>query len=470
MPSTREKKIDFQRACSDLYGAGGEPLGEPPALPSRSEQRRGVGQDRVDDAVERARLRRMVARPDGDRISDEVIDQLLAGARTEEEIAGPGGLLATLTKRLIERAMEVELSDHLGYEPHQEPPGGVGNTRNGTSPKTVVTEHGQVGIDAPRDRDGSFEPQIVRKRQRRFEGFDDKILALYSRGLSTRDIEAHLAEIYGVKVGRDLISKVTDAVMDDVRAWAQRPLEDVYPVILLDCMVLKIREGGSVQRRACYLAQGITIDGDRDVLGMWFQETEGAKFWMQVLNELKHRGVQDILICCVDGLKGFPEAIEAIFPRTTVQTCVVHLIRHSLKYVPRRERERVARDLKPIYTAVDADAAHAELERFDEKWGARFPVITQAWLNAWEYVIPFLAFPPEVRRVIYTTNAIEALNRQLRKAIKTKGHFPSEDAARKLIYLAVTNAVPAWTRTRNWTAALLAFKIHFGDRLPDTAN
>jgi putative transposase len=424
----------------------------------------------VDDAVDRATLRRMVARPDGERIPDEVIDQLLAGAGSEEEIAGPGGLLAQLTRRLVERAMEVELTDHLGYEPHAEPPGGTGNTRNGTSPKTLITEHGQVPIDAPRDRDGTFAPKIVRKRQRRFEGFDDKILALYSRGMSTRDIEAHLAEIYGVRVGRELISKVTDGVMDDVRAWAARPLEDVYPVIFLDALVLKIREGGSVQRRACYLALGITVDGDRDVLGLWFQETEGAKFWMQVLSELKHRGVTDILICCVDGLKGFPEAIEAIFPKTTVQTCVVHLLRHSLKYVPRREQAEVVRDLKPIYTAVDADAAQLELERFDEKWGQRFPVITQAWLNAWEYVTPFLAFPPEVRRVIYTTNAIEALNRQLRKAIKTKGHFPNEDAARKLIYLALTNAVPAWTRTRNWTVALLAFKIHFGDRVPDTAS
>jgi putative transposase len=258
--------------------------------------------------------------------------------------------------------------------------------------------------------------------------------------------------------------------MEDVRAWAQRPLEDVYPVIFLDALVLKIREGGSVQRRACYLALGVTVDGDRDVLGMWFQETEGAKFWMQVLSDLKQRGVRDILICCVDGLKGFPEAIEAIFPKTTVQTCIVHLIRLSLKYVPRREREQVARDLKPIYTALDADAAQDALERFDEKWGQRFPVITKAWLDAWEHVTPFLAFPDEVRRVIYTTNAIEALNRRLRKAIKTKGHFPNEDAARKLIYLALVNAVPQWTRCRNWTTALLAFKIHFGDRLPDTAN
>jgi len=447
MPTTTEKH-SIQRAIGpDRMAAGAEPLGEATAAPP------GI-------------LERL---PDGmrEKLPDELVDELLAGARTEEEVVGPGGLLSQLTKRLVERAMEVELTDHLGYEPHREPPGGAGNTRNGSTPKTLVTEHGPVPIDTPRDRDGSFEPKIVRKRQRRFEGFDEKILALYSRGLSTRDIEAHLHEIYGVKVGRDLISRVTDAVMDDVRAWQQRPLDDVYPVIFLDALVLKIREGGTVQRRALYLALGVTVEGDRDVLGMWFQETEGAKFWMQVLTDLKQRGVQDILIACVDGLKGFPEAIEAIFPKTTVQTCIVHLIRHSLKYVPRREREQVARDLKPIYTAIDADGAQAELEAFDEKWGKRFPVITQAWLNSWEHVTPFLAFPPEVRRVIYTTNAIEALNRQLRKAIKTKGHFPNEEAARKLIYLAITNAVPAWTRTRNWTTALLAFKIHFGDRLPD---
>jgi len=257
-----------------------------------------------------------------------------------------------------------------------------------------------VEIRTPRDRNGSFEPQLVRKGQRRFEGFDDKILALYSRGLSTRDIEAHLAELYGVQVGRDLISRVTDAVMEDVREWQQRPLDDVYPVLFLDALVLKVREGGTVERKACYLALGVTVDGERDVLGMWFQEAEGAKFWMQVLNELKQRGVSDILICCVDGLKGFPEAIEAIYPQTVVQTCIVHLIRYSLRYVPRREREQVARDLKPIYTALDADAAQQALEAFDDKWGARFPVITRTWLNAWEYVTPFLAFPPELRRVV----------------------------------------------------------------------
>lgn len=449
-------------------GAGQPRRGAPAADPQL------LSRELVDQAVDRAagrrRVRQALRMPSDRRISDDVIDELLAGASTEEEIAGRGGLLAQLTKRLVERAMEVELTDHVGYEPHCEPPGGAGNQRNGTSPKTLITEHGKVPIDAPRDRDGSFEPQIVKKRQRRFVGFDEKILALYSRGLSVRDISAHLREIYGVEVGRDLISRVTDAVTDDVREWAKRPLEDIYPVVFLDCMVLKIREGGSVGRRACYLALGVTLEGERDVLGMWFQETEGAKFWMQVLADLKQRGVRDILICCVDGLTGFPDAIEAIFPKTTVQTCIVHLIRASLKYVPRREREQVARDLKPIYTAKDADQAHAELEAFDEKWGKRFPPITQAWLNAWEYVIPFLAFPDEVRRVIYTTNAIEALNRQLRKAIKTKGSFPHEDSARKLIYLALQNAAPQWTRTRNWTTALLAFKIHFGDRVPNTAS
>ena len=334
-------------------------------------------------------------------------------------------------------------------------------------PKTLVTEHGPVPISTPRDRNGTFEPQIVRKRQRRFEGFDEKILALYSRGLSTRDIEAHLEEIYGVKVGRDLISKVTDAVMEDARAWQTRPLDDVYPVVFLDALVLKIRDGGSVQRRACYLALAIGIDGERDVLGMWFQANEGAKFWMQVLADLKQRGVQDILIACVDGLKGFPEAIEAVFPQTTVQTCIVHLIRHSLRYVPRRQYDAVVKDLRPIYTAIDADHALAALEAFEQKWGEQLPVIVTAWRDAWEYVTPFMAFEPDVRRVIYTTNAIEALNRQLRKAIKTKGSFPSEDAARKLVYLAIQNAVSQWTRTRGWTKALLAFKIHFGDRLPD---
>jgi putative transposase len=445
MPSIKEQKFNQSELVSDPYGAG-EPLGESAPPP-------GI-LDRVSDDIRR-------------KLPDDLVDELLAGADSEEEIVGPGGLLSQLTKRLVERAMEVEMTDHLGYEPHREPPGGAGNTRNGSTRKTLSTEHGPVEIRTPRDRDGSFDPRIVRKRQRRFEGFDEKILALYSRGLSVSDVRAHLAEIYGVEVSRGLISQVTDAVMDDARAWQQRPLDDVYPVLFLDAFVVKIRENGSVQRRAVYLALGVGMDGEREVLGMWFQATEGAKFWMQVLSELKQRGVLDILICCVDGLKGFPEAIEAIYPQTVVQTCIVHLIRTSLKYVPRRDYDKVVKDLKPIYTAINADAALAALEAFEETWGSRLPVIGQAWRSSWEYVIPFLAYEPEVRRVIYTTNAIEALNRQLRKAVKTKGHFPTEDAARKLLYLAIHNAVPQWTRTRGWTKALLAFKIQFGDRLPD---
>jgi putative transposase len=450
MPSTtsREDEVLERATVSNRYGAGDSPSGEATAPPP------GILERLPDEMRE--------------KLPDELVDELLAGAKTEEEIFGQGGLFSQLTKRLVERAMEVELTDHLGYDPHMEPPGGTGNSRNGKGkPKTLVTEHGPVSIRVARDRDGSFEPKIVRKRQRRFEGFDEKILALYSRGMSTRDIEAHLREIYGVSVGRDLISRVTDAVMDDARAWQQRPLDDVYPVLFLDAFVLKVRDGGSVQRKACYLALAITMDGQREVLGMWFQQTEGAKFWMQVLSDLKQRGVRDILICCVDGLKGFPEAIEAIFPATTVQTCIVHLIRHSLKYVPRRQYDQVAKDLKPIYTATDVDAAHQALERFDQKWGAQLPPVVKAWRENWEYVIPFMAFPPDVRRVVYTTNPIEALNRQLRKAIKTKGHFPNEEAARKLIYLSIINATPKWTRVAGWTKALLAFKIHFEDRLPD---
>jgi len=447
MPSSTNRSLDRARVFS-REGAGGEPLGEPSATPPAGML------ESVPDRIRR-------------QLPDEVIDQLLAGAKSEEEIVGPGGLMAQLTKRVVERALEVEISDHLGYEPHREPPGGTGNTRNGSTSKTLQTEHGPVDVRTPRDRAGTFEPQLVRKRQRRFEGFDEKILALYARGMSTRDIERHLQELYGAQVGRDLISRVTDAVIDDVRAWQSRPLEDVYPVVFLDALVLKVRDGGTVLRKACYLAMAIGMDGSREVLGLWFQETEGAKFWMQVLSELRHRGVQDILIACVDGLKGFPEAIEAVFPQTTVQTCIVHLIRTSLKYVPRRQYDAVVKDLKPIYTAIDSDHALQALDAFEHKWGAQLPPVVHAWRDSWEHVIPFLAFPPEVRRVIYTTNAIEALNRQLRKAVKTKGSFPSEDAARKLLYLAILNAVPQWTRTRGWTKALLAFKIQFGDRLPD---
>jgi putative transposase len=399
-------------------------------------------------------------------LPDELIDELLAGARTPEEITGPAGLLQRLTKRLIERAMAAELSEHLGYEHGQAPPGGGGNARNGTTPKTLHTGHGSVRVEQPRDRVGSFEPQIVPKHQRRFAGFDDKIIAMYGRGMSVRDIQAHLAELYGVEVGHDLISRVTDAVLDDVREWQQRPLEDVYPILFLDALIVKVRDGGAVRNKACYVVVGVNLEGERDVLGLWFQNAEGAKFWLAVLNELKQRGVRDVLICCVDGLKGFPEAIEAIFPQAWVQTCIVHLIRQSLRFVPDKHRRQVANDLKPIYTAIDADAAAKALERFEADWGERYPMIGKTWRDAWEYVIPFLAFPPDVRRVVYTTNTIEALHRQIRKTIKTRGHFPTEEAARKLIYLSIINAKKTWKNTYHWSSALLSFKIHFGDRLP----
>jgi putative transposase len=399
-------------------------------------------------------------------LSDELIDELLAGARTPEEITGPDGLLQRLTKRLVERAMAAELTEYLGYEHGQAPPGGVGNARNGITPKTLHTGHGSVRIEQPRDRKGSFEPQIVPKHQRRFEGFDDKIIAMYGRGMSVRDIQAHLRELYGVEVGHDLISRVTDAVLEDVREWQARPLEDVYPILFLDALIVKVRDGGAVRNKACYVAIGVNLEGERDVLGLWFQQAEGAKFWLQVLTELKQRGVRDVLICCVDGLKGFPEAIEAVFPNAWVQTCIVHLIRQSLRFVPDKHRRQVAKDLKPIYTAVDADAAAEALERFEADWAERYPMIGKTWREAWEHVIPFLAFPPDVRRVVYTTNTIEALHRQIRKTIKTRGHFPTEEAARKLIYLAISNAQRNWKQTYHWSAALLSFKIHFGDRLP----
>jgi putative transposase len=404
--------------------------------------------------------------PEPPELPDELIDELLAGARTPEEITGPDGLLNRLTKRLVERAMHAELSEHLGYKRGQAPPGGVGNARNGVTEKTVHTPHGSVRLEQPRDRAGIFEPQIVPKHQRRFAGFDERIIAMYARGMSVRDIQAHLAELYHVDVGHDLISRVTDAVLDDVRAWQSRPLEEVYPILFLDALVVKIRDGGAVRNRACYVAIGVNLDGERDVLGLWFQATEGAKFWLAVLSELKQRGVQDVLICCIDGLTGFPEAIEAVFPQTWVQTCIVHLIRQSLRFVPDKHRRKVAQDLKPIYTASDADAAAEALASFESAWGERYPMIGKSWREAWEQVIPFLAFPPEVRRLVYTTNTIEALHRQIRKTIKTRGHFPTEDAARKLIYLAIVNAQQSWRHAYNWSAALLSFKIHFGDRLP----
>jgi putative transposase len=456
------------RAQLDVGARGGAAGG----LCAAGAGRRELPGELVDEALAQARLRRQGAEAlpgeVRERLTDELIDELLVGRRGEAQIVGPGGLLGELTKRLVERAMAAELTEHLGYEPHVEPPGGAGNQRNGSTPKTLQTRQGPVRIAQPRDRNGTFEAQIVKKGQRRFEGFDEQIVAMYARGMTTRDIEAHLVEIYGASVGRDTISRVTAAVLEDAQAWQERPLEAVYPIVYLDALVIKIRDGKAVQNFACYLAIGVNTDGQRDVLGMWFQHAEGAKFWLGVLTELKARGVQDVLVCCVDGLKGFPEAIEAVYPHTWVQTCIVHQIRSSLRFVSYRDRKQVAADLKRIYTSVDRDAAEQQLERFADKWDARYPMISASWIDNWERIVPFLAFPPDVRRIVYTTNTIEALNRQIRKHVKTRGSFPTQDAARKLLYLTITNAQNTWRTAYNWSAALAAFRIHFGDRLPDT--
>jgi putative transposase len=383
-----------------------------------------------------------------------------------EQITGPGGLLSQLAGRVIETALGAELTEHLGYPPGQAPPGGAGNHRNGSTPKTVQTDLGPVQVKTPRDRDGSFDPKLVGKRQTRLAGLDDKILGLYAGGMSVREIEAHLSDLYGVEIKRDTISRVTDAVLADVEAWRTRPLERVYPIVWFDALMVKVREDRSVRTRACYLAIGATVEGEREVLGIWWQDSEGAKFWLAVLNDLHHRGVEDVLVACVDGLAGFPEAIEAVFPHAWVQTCIVHLIRSSMRYVT-WDRKQVIADLKPIYRAVNADAAEHALEAFDDKWHDKYPMIADAWRARWENIVPFMALPAELRRAVYTTNSIENLNRQIRKTIKTRGAFPDEQAATKLIYLAILRAQGAWKKPYNWTAALRGLKIHFADRLPD---
>jgi putative transposase len=397
--------------------------------------------------------------------ADELADALKG--LDAEQITGPGGVLTQLAGRVIETALEGELTEHLGYPPGQAPPGGAGNHRNGSTPKTVQTELGAVAVNTPRDRAGTFEPQLVAKRQTRLAGLDEKILGLYAGGMSVRDIESHLASLYGVEIKRDTISRVTDAVPADVQAWRTRPLERVYPIAYFDCLMVKVREDRSVRSRACYLAIGVSVEGEREVLGIWWQETEGAKFWLAVLNDLRHRGVEDVLVCCVDGLAGFPEAIEAVFPQAWVQSCIVHQIRNSMRFVAYQERKRIAADLKPIYRAVNAEAAEEALGAFDEKWGQKYPMIAASWRARWGNIIPFLAFPPELRKAVYTTNSIENLNRQIRKAIKTRGHFPDEQTATKLIYLAILRAEGKWQQAFNWTAALRGLKIHFGDRLPN---
>lgn len=402
-------------------------------------------------------------------MNTEAIDNLIKDLdlKPGTQIFGANGLVKQITKRLVETALEAEMEEHLGYPKGERGDQPRSNPRNGTSSKRVKTQDGEIELEVPRDRNGTFQPQLVKKRQTRLDGFDDKVLSLYAGRMSTREIQGHLKELYGTEVSPDLISRVTDAVLEDVQSWRKRPLEAVWPVVYLDALVVRVRDGGSVRRKSVYLAIGVGLEGRKEVLGMWLEETEGARFWLKVITELKNRGVEDILIACVDGLKGFPEALESVFPKTTVQTCIVHMIRNSTRLISWKDRKQVARDLKPIYTAIDRDAAESALADFDTAWGQQYPAVTQSWKANWERVVPFLDFAPDLRRILYTTNAIESFNARVRKLVNGKGHFPTDDAAFKLIYLAVVAAEKRWTRTpKGWSRALNQLAIHFEGRLP----
>jgi len=396
-------------------------------------------------------------------VPKELVSLFLTGPMTGEAINEAG---AAFKKALIEASLNAELSHHLGYEAGAERPESTINHRNGSTAKTVLTNDGKLRIETPRDRDGSFEPLLVPKHARRFTGFDDKIVALYARGLTVREIRGYLVETYGTEVSPDFISTVTDGVLAEVTAWQSRPLEPVYPVVFFDALRVKIREDAVVRNKAVYLALGVRRDGSREILGIWIETTEGAKFWMRVFNDLKTRGVNDILIAVTDGLTGMEQALGAVFPATTLQTCIVHLIRNSLDYASWKDRKALAAALRPIYAAPSAEAAEAALDAFEAgEWGRKFPTVVAAWRRAWDRVIPFFAFPPAIRRVIYTTNAIESVNARLRKIIKTRGHFPSDDAASKLIWLALRNITADWAKAaHNWKEAMNQFAILYAER------
>jgi len=392
-------------------------------------------------------------------ISNELLDQLLAGGAASAAF-DQGGLLDNLKKALTERALNAEMDYHLGQEDQAD------NNRNGYGRKTVMTDTGKLVIDIPRDRQASFDPQLIAKYQRRFPGFDEKIISMYARGMSTREIVGHLHDLYGIDVSPDLISTVTDAVLDEVAAWQQRPLDPVYPLVFFDALRVKIRDEGMVCNKAIHIALGVRADGRKEVLGLWLEQNEGAKFWLRVMNELKRRGVDDILLAVVDGLKGFPDAITAVFPETIVQTCIVHLLRNSMAFVSWKDRKNLAAALKTVYRAVDADAAEKALTAFEAgPWGQRYPAIGPSWRRAWGEVIPFFAFPDDVRRIIYTTNAIESLNSKLRRAVRARGHFPSDEAATKLLYLILNRSEKEWRMPpREWTMAKAQFAVIFGER------
>ncbi len=396
----------------------------------------------------------------------KLVDKLLADYKKPEDIIGENGLLRQLTKALLERAIQAEMTDHLGYEKHDPAGNNSGNSRNGVTTKTLKGDFGEIALETPRDRNGTFEPKIIVKGQTRFTGFDDKILSMYARGMSTREIQGHLEEIYKVDVSPALISNVTEEVMEEVKIWQSRPLDAVYPIVYLDALVVKIRDSGHVRNKAIYVAIGVNIEGIKEVLGLWAGQAEGAKFWLQVLTELKNRGVQEVYVVAIDGLKGFPEAIETVFPDAQVQLCIVHQVRGSLNYVSWKHRKQVATDLKPIYRASTVEDAEQRLTEFAAKWDASYPTISQMWRRNWEHLTPFFAYPEDIRKVIYTTNAIESLNMSLRKVIKTKGSFPNQEAAFKLLYLALQHIAKKWTMpVKDWKAALQRFAILRGKRV-----
>ena len=399
-------------------------------------------------------------------INEKLIEELLKGYEKPEDIIGKNGLLKQLTKALLEKALEGEMTHHLGYEKHDPDGRGSGNSRNGKYGKTITGDFGEMPVAIPRDRRSRFEPVIIPKGQRRFPGFDDKIISMYARGMTTREIQGHLEEIYGVDVSPEFISTVTSAVMDEISVWQNRSLEEVYPIVYLDALFVKVRDEGHIRNKAVYLAIGIDLEGKKEVLGIWLAQTEGAKFWLKVVTELKNRGVKDIYIACVDGLKGFPEAIESVFPNTEIQACIVHMIRNSLRYVSYKSRKEVVRDLKAIYQSATVAEAEKHLETLEHKWENRYPMIGKSWRANWERIIPFFAYPSEIRKVIYTTNAIESLNMTLRKVTKNRGSFPNDDSVIKLFYLALRNISKKWSvQMPNWGLVMNQFSIIFKDRV-----
>jgi putative transposase len=399
--------------------------------------------------------------------NNNLIDQLLKDYQKPEDLLGENGLLKQLTKAVLERAMQAELTHHLGYDKHSPAGNNSGNSRNGKSKKTLKGDFGSMPLEVPRDRNATFEPQIVPKGQARFEGFDDKILSLYARGMTTRQIKQHLEEIYQVEISPSLISSVTDAITDEVKAWQSRPLDAAYPMLYLDALVVKVRESSHIQNKAIHLIVGINTSGRKEVLGLWVTHNEGAEFWLQVLTDLKNRGVRDIFIACVDGLTGLPEAIEAAYPKTEVQLCIVHRVRNSLKYVSWKWRKEVAEDLKAIYTSATIEEAELNLQAFARKWDEQLPTISKSWRQNWERLIPFLGYPQEIRRVIYTTNVIESVNSSLREVLKNRGSFPNEEAVVKLVYLALRNISAKWNLPiRDWASAMNRFAIMFDGRMP----